>query len=138
MIDLQRKARPSRVTVLAELSLFFAIWNAVRLGEDIFFWKTLLEYGTHPLYIAFSGGVWLVASLLLTWGLWSGKKAAWLAAMIIAPSYASWYWIDRLFLQRPHANWLFSLIATSVILFILFSILLSPRTRRFFHRDSHE
>jgi hypothetical protein len=132
MIDHRRKTRPSRVTVLAVLSFCFTLWNAVRLGEDIFFWKILLEYGTHPLYIALSGGVWLIAGLFLTWGLWYGKKWAWLAAVIITLCYASWYWIDRLLLQRPHSNWLFSLIATGALLFIIFSILLSRRTKRFF------
>ena len=137
-MDDQKKSRPVSVIILVVLVFYFAIWNGLRLSQAIYFWKTLLEYGAHPLYIATSGGVWQMAGLLLVWGLWQGKTWAWLAAIVSAISYASWYWIDRLILQRPHSNWLFSMVVTLITLFFVLALLFLHSSRRFFPRDDHE
>jgi hypothetical protein len=60
--------RPIRVTLLALLMLVIALWNGLRLGQAIFFWKTLQEYGASPWYIVISGGFWLLGGLALAWG----------------------------------------------------------------------
>ena len=130
--------RPLRINLLALLVLALAAWNGLRLGEAIFFWKTLENYGAHPLYIAISGGVWFIAGLLLGWGLWLGKPWAWAATLGGTVSYVAWYWFDRLVLQEPHANWPLVLIANIVFLILIFSILFSHKTRRFLKRDSNE
>jgi hypothetical protein len=130
--------RPVRVTILALAVLVVAAINGLRLGEAIFFWKTLVKYDAHSLYIAISGGVWFVVGLLLTWGLWRGKTWAWVAAFGGAASYASWYWFDRLVLQTPHANWPFALIFTVVSVSLILVILFSHKTKQFFQRDIHE
>jgi hypothetical protein len=133
----QRRSRPKRVTILALLAFCFALWNCLRLGEAIYFWKTLLEYGTYPFYFAASGGVWSIAGFFLTWGLWEGRRWVWLATTLVTLCYAAWYWLDRLLLQRPHSNWPFALIATIVLLIVILFILLSRKTRQFFQRDPH-
>jgi high-affinity Fe2+/Pb2+ permease len=130
--------QPIRVICLAIIVVLTAIWNGLRLGETIFFWKTLQTYGALPLYIAISGGIWLFAGLLLAWGLWSGKAWGWAAMLLGTVGYASWYWFDRLVLQKPHANWLFVLAANFVLLLIIFVILFSRRTREFYKRDENE
>ena len=134
----QKRIRPIRVTVLTALIFCFAIWNGLRLSEAVYFWRTLQEYGTHPLYIAISGGTWLIAGLTLMWGLWQGKTWAWLVTILAAISYDSWFWIDRLFLQKPHSNWPFSLVTTAILLSFVLIILFSHKTRRFFQRDDYE
>jgi hypothetical protein len=130
--------RPRRVMLLALAVSVFTSWNGLRLGSAIFYWKTLEEYGSNPLYIAISGGVWFIAGLLLAWGLWRGKAWAWLAAIGGATGYGCWVWFDRLVLQKPHANWPFALIFTIVSLLFILLILFSRNTRRFFQRDTHE
>ena len=120
------------------LVLAVAVWNILRLGETVFFWKTLENYGAHPLYIAISGAVWLIAGLLLVWGLWQGKAWGWAAMLGGTAGYTAWYWIDRLVLQKPHANWPFALVANFVFLLIIFAILFSRQTRSFFKRDAYE
>jgi len=118
------------------MSAFWLVsWNGLRLGSAIFFWKTLAEYGAHPLYIAISGGAWLIVGLLLVWGLWWGKTWGWIAAIGSTAGYIAWYWLDRLVLQKPHANWPFALTATVITLLIIFPILFLYRTRLFFQRD---
>jgi hypothetical protein len=130
--------RPLRVTLLAVYVFLAACWNGLRLGSAIFYWKTLAEYGAHPLYIAISGGVWSIAGLLLAWGLWWGKAWAWIAALGCAAGYGCWYWLDRLILQKPHANWPFTLGASVIFLLFILFILFSRRPRQFLQSDAHE
>jgi hypothetical protein len=47
--DTQKRNRPVGVNILGVLTLCTALWNSLRLGEAIFFWKTLAEYGAPPL-----------------------------------------------------------------------------------------
>jgi hypothetical protein len=132
-----KQPRPIRVTILAILVLIFALLNMLRLGESIYFWKTLLEYGTQPLYLALSGFIWAIVGLLLVWGVWMGGRWAWLSTVIGAVVYAAWYWLDRLFLQQPHTNGIFSLISTVVMLLFVYLILFSSRARHYFQKETH-
>jgi len=118
--------------------VFAAAWNGLRLEQAIFFWKTLQAYGAHPLYIAISGAFWLITGLLLAWGFWLGKAWGWAAVLAGTTAYTAWYWFDRLVLQQPHSNWPFVLVANSLFLLIIFTILFSRRTRLFFKRDAYE
>ncbi len=138
IIILPNKTRPLSITVLVVPVLWLAFWNGLRLGEVIFYWKTLLEYGTYPLYIAISGGAWLFIGLLLFWCIWQGKSWGRMAVLCGTIGYTSWYWLDRLILQSPHANWPFALTTNTILLFIIFIILYSQKTKRYFKRDVHE
>ena len=138
MISSQAAKRPLRIIFLALVVLAVAIWNGLRLGETIFFWKTLEQYGAHPLYIAISGTLWILIGLVVFMGVWLGKTWGWAAALGGTVGYITWYWFDRLVLQKPHANWPFVLILTLVLLLIILMILISRKTRRFFQRDAYE
>jgi hypothetical protein len=129
---------PLRVGFLGILVVWLAIWNGLRLGEAIFFWKTLENYGAHPVYIAISGAVWIISGLLLAWGLWLGKAWAWATMLGITAGYTAWYWFDRLVMQEPHANWLFVLIINIILLLLIFATLFSHQARSFFQRDAYE
>jgi hypothetical protein len=133
-----KRNRSIRIALLTIFILMVAAWNGLRLGETIFFWKTLDKYGAHPLYIAISAGVWLITGLLLGWGVWVGKAWGWAAALGCTIGYTTWYWFDRLVLQKSHANWPFVLIANIVFLAIIFLILFSRSTRFFFKRSANE
>jgi hypothetical protein len=130
--------RPARVTILVIAFLAGAAWNGLRLGNAIFFWKTLESRDVQPLYLAISGGVWLIIGILLAWGLWAGKSWARMAALGGVIGYYAWYWFDRLVLQQPHANGPFALVITIIILILTVLILFSPKTKRFFQKNIHE
>jgi hypothetical protein len=135
MTSAPKTVRPIRLIFLIFLVLAVAGSNGLRLGETIFFWKTLEEYHANPLYIALSGGVWFIVGLFLALGLWLGKKWGWLVAISGTTGYISWYWVDRLIYQEHHSNWLFSLIVSFICLVMIISILFSQKTRLFFMRD---
>lgn len=136
------RRRPLRVTLLTFAALLLAGWGALRFGEAIAFWPVLREYGARPtpLYLAISGGVWLLTGLALAAGLWLGKNWAWYAALAAAAGCGLWYWCDRLFLQQPRANWPFALGVTLAALLSVFLILFSRSTLSFFQvqRTPHE
>ncbi len=137
MTDL-RIYRPIRISFLAICVLWFTGVNGLRLGEAIYFWKTLEEYRASPLYISLSGGLWLIIGLTLAWGLWQGKPWARIAGTCGIILYTFWYWFDRLVLEVPHANWPFVLIANIILLLILFILLFSQKSSLFYKRDVHE
>ena len=130
--------RPVGVTIFEILFLLFAAWNGLRVGEGIFFWKTLSEYGAFPLYIALTGAFWLTAALLLFWAFWHGKTWGRTAAFAGIFGYIAWYWFDRLVLQKTHSNLAFAVVANIVFLLFVLIIQFSRKTRRFFQRDAHE
>ena len=129
--------RPICLLILMLLALSVSASNGLRLCESVFFWKTLKEYGVYPLFISISGGVWLIIGLFLVWGLWGGKVWGRIAAICGTAGYTTWYWLDRLLIQKPHTNLLFTLITSIILLFILLSILFSQRTKRFFQREPY-
>jgi hypothetical protein len=133
-----RIPRPSRISILAIFILWIAILNGLRLGEAIYFWKTLDEYRVSPLYISLSGTLWLIVGVMLVWGLWQRKDWGRKAVILGTLAYTSWYWFDRLVLQALHANWPFVLFTNIMLLLIIFYILFSQKTRRFYNRDLYE
>jgi hypothetical protein len=127
--------RPFRLTLLALILILAAVVNGLRLGEAIFFWKTLKEYNTNPLYIAISGGVWLLAAFILALGLWQGKAWAWAGAICGVIGYGCWVWFDRLVLQIHHINWPFALVFTVLLSGLFAALLFSPKTRAYFKKQ---
>jgi hypothetical protein len=135
MTKLEINHRPIRVTLLIWLTLVLALWNGLRLVQAIIFWSILKKYQAAPglLYIAISGGFWLLAALFIFKGIWQGKTWAWAGTFGFVVGYGSWYWFDRLVLEEPHANWPFVMAFTVLLAGILAFILFSPKTRTYFN-----
>jgi hypothetical protein len=127
--------RPFGIKILALVIFFVAIGNGLRLGEAIYFWKILAQYHANAPYIAISGGIWLLLALVLAIAILLGKAWAWAMSIVGAIGYGSWYWIDRLFVQLPHANWLFMLVFSALLTGLLSLILFNDKTRLYFKRS---
>jgi hypothetical protein len=124
--------RPVGIQIYTLILVFTAIGNGLRLVEAIFFWKTLGEFHANATYITVSGGIWMLAALFLVIGTWSGKTWAWVLNPFGVIGYVTWYWLDRLFLQFPRANWPFALIITVMVLIFFTSIYFTKNTRLYF------
>jgi uncharacterized membrane protein len=129
-----KRYRPLGILLLEIIVLGNAFWNGLRLTEAIYFRKTLEIYGASLQYIALSGGFWFISAISLGIGIWYKRIWAWPVSIVGITSYCTWYWIDRLYLQVPHSNWLYSLVVTIVLAVILISILLSAKARRYFYK----
>jgi hypothetical protein len=129
--------RPIGVYFLSLFILCLSLWNGLRLIQAIHFWPILNEYKAYPgpLYVAISGGLWLLVGLFLLWGFWRGRRWAWFSTLGSVVIYTAWYWSDRLILQEPHPNWPFALLST-VISILFFGILFRRKTLSFFRRNS--
>src|SRR5262245_6330114 len=114
------RRRPFGVTLLLWLVLSLSAWGAVRLMAALRLWNMLNEFEARlsPLYLSITGAGWMVAGVMLLWGLFIGKIWTYWA---IPASLFLWiiqYWIERIFFQAPRANIVFALTLT-VLLFIL-------------------
>jgi hypothetical protein len=118
---MQKRYRPLLVSLFSISFLFLGLWNGLRFIQAILFWSTLLIYLSvlFLLYICISGILWCSIWVTLARGLWLGKPWAWYGALISAAGYVIWYWLDRLFLQQSHSNWLFALGASVIFVFCL-------------------
>jgi hypothetical protein len=128
----QNNPRPPGVVILTGYTLFLVQWNIIRMGNAIFFWDSLKNYGSFPVYISISGGIWCAAGLLISGGLWKGIPVVWNISYFASAGYFLWYWIDRLFIENPNQNWLFVVFLSSIIFFIYIFILSSRKTRTYF------
>lgn len=128
--------RPFGVTILLWLVLSLTAWSVLRLYSAIQWWSLISEFASTPgpLYIALSGGFWLIVSVLLLWGMWQAK--AWIRSALLGAgaALAAWYWGDRLLLQKPGMNWLFALMLTVFLLTILLICVFVPGTKTFFSK----
>ena len=133
--------RPFSVTILLWLVLSLTAWSGLRLYSAIAWWSPLLEFASppSPWYIAISGGVWLVASIILLWGMWQAKAWIRYALLGCGAGYTVWYWCDRILLQTSNTNWPFALFVTVTLLIILIVCVFIPGTKTFLSKsEAHD
>jgi len=125
--------RPIRVSFLVIIILTIALSNGLRLCEAVFFWMVLTKYHSSPIYLAITGAVWLIIGSILAFEILRRKPWAWAGTIAGISCYATWYWVDRLEIEIPHANGPFALALTVLFLGISMMILFSKNTRGYFH-----
>lgn len=126
---------PNRIQFLILFILVPTLWNGYRLIEALVFWKTLKEFNAQPgpLYLALIAAAWFTCGIMLLVGTWRRKAWGWKATFGAAVGYTAWVWADRLFLQQPQADQPFAILVTLIYLSIVIIILISPKTKRYFH-----
>jgi hypothetical protein len=101
----QRAPRPFSVTLLALGVIIISALNLARFMLALRYWDYLDRLTTvSPWYLALSGLVWGLAGLPLAWGLlW---RKAWSPGLMraMALTYATYYWLDQVFLQDHPLN----------------------------------
>ncbi len=132
---------PLRITLLLWLVLIITAWNIVRLVSGIAWRETLEIYAPHPgvLYVALTGAIWTLVGLFTLWSFWRGER--WTRSLIVtaAALYSAWIWVDRLFFQaKTQANWPFTLLLTVLLLVYTAAVVLDPRNRIYFRKETYE
>ena len=126
--------RPFPATLTLWLVLITTIMNIIRVWTSITWDGVLDEFQVRidPRLSSSIGGFWFIAGSILYWGL--RQKKAWAGKMLIAAGagYTIWYWIERIFLQSPRPNLIYTVIVNLLllVLIIITNILLS--------REAHE
>lgn len=135
------RRRPFSVTLLLWLVLSLTVWGAIRLLATLRAWDVLHEFDARlsPLYLSSTGAGWLLAGIVLLWGLFSARHWTSRAILIAVSLWLILYWVERLFFQAPRANLFFTLLASIVLLFVTFVNVSSSKTREYFTRsEDHE
>ena len=135
------KKRPISATLLTWVVLILASMGWLRLAAVVRQWSFLESLSPTPplVYLAISGLVWGVVGALLVWGLFLGRSWAPRLAQIIAPLYAAFYWLDRLFIADRSAissRWPFAVGLTALLLISTFWVLSRPKVQHFYHKQS--
>jgi hypothetical protein len=129
-----RNRRPITVTLLAWLISLAIIWNGIRLKTAFAFMGVLAEYSSPPLviYLIFSASIWMIIGIVLLWGIFSRKS--WGREAFIGNTLLQIliYILDRLILQKPHANWLFVIGILIIYLLIISLLIFNRKTRQYF------
>ena len=133
--------RPFCVTILLWLVLSLTAWSGLRLYSAIRWWNTLSEFAVPPgpFYIAASGAVWWITSILLLWGMWQVKTWIRYALLGAGAIFIAWYWFDRIIFQMTSGNWPFVILASVLLLMLVSGCVLVPGTKTFFSkREAHD
>jgi len=135
------RKRPFGVTLLLWLVLSLSVWGAIRLLAALRWWDVLYEFEARlsPLYLSITGAGWAVAGGVLLWSLFTVKSWARPAILIAALLFLTVYWVERIAFESPRANLPFALIASILLLTIIFASAFNRKTRNFLTRsEEHE
>jgi hypothetical protein len=135
------RKRPFGVTLLLWLVLSLSAWGALRLLATLRWWDVLNEFEARlsPLYLSITGAGWIVAGVVLLWGLFSAKLWFYRAILIAISLWLVEYWVERIFFESSRANWPFALIASILLFAITLLSAFNRRTKEFFIRsEDHE
>ncbi len=136
-MNTSRPKRPASVTALAVLVLSLAVLHAFGAWEAVRYWSFLqdLPLTVSPAYLLGRNLLWLVVGMVIAVGLWRGSPWAWGDAQIAAGAYATWYWLDRLFLTPAamlELRWPALAALTAVSLLLTLVALRRPAGRAYF------
>ncbi len=135
------RKRPFGVTLLLWLVLSLSVWGTIRLLAALRWWDVLYEFEARlsPLYLSITGAGWAVAGGVLLWSLFTVKSWARPAILIAALLFLTVYWVERIAFESPRANLPFALIASILLLTIIFASAFNRKTRNFLTRsEEHE
>jgi hypothetical protein len=136
-----RHKLPIRIILLLGLVFCITGWQAIRFLTSLTWSVTLETYEPYPgpIYIGITGTFWTFTGLFLLWSMARGKRWTRMAFVLASSLYAAWVWADRLFVQnRMRANWPFDLVLTIVWLVFTIMVVLDPRNKIYFERETYE
>lgn len=137
----RRTRLPLRITLLLCLVLIITVFNAVRLATALSWRATLETYlpAATVNYVAISGAIWSALGTFVIWSFWRRNRSTRLVILLAAGCYAAWAWADRLFVQSElRTNWLFALVATSLLIGYTAAVVLDPRNQPYFRKENYE
>jgi hypothetical protein len=132
---------PFHITLFVSVVFYFICWQAIRMFTSIAWIDTLETYEPHfvPFYIGISGAIWTLMGLFLIWSMWRGQRGTRLMFVAASSLYTIWVWLDRLFVQaQMRADWPFDLVLTIVLYIFATIIVLDPRNKIYFERETYE
>lgn len=114
--------RPISVTLSLVLVLIFTAWNLIKTWTLLAWQEVLLEFSIQPNpYLgAIISTIWVIAGIILTWGIL--QKKVWSVKMLpaLAKGYTVWYWSERFIWQNGKTNVWFAVAMNFALLIIIY------------------
>jgi len=139
MDDSTPPRRPFGVTLLLWMVLCLSAWGLLRFTAALRWWDLLLEKDSRisPLYLSITGAGWVVAGIVLIWGILSIRRWAYRVVPISVFLWLVEYWIERIFFQESRANLAFS-IALSIVVIVITLVSAWNRSSKIYLTKSEE
>jgi hypothetical protein len=101
----KKRRRPFLQWILILGFLLAAIYGWLRFQQSLMLWDALIliEIWPGPMYLAISGAVWGLVTLVTGLGMLLRQYWAWQAARYVVVTLAAWFWFDRLVLAQSEA-----------------------------------
>jgi hypothetical protein len=135
--------RPFSVTLIILGVLTIAGINLIRLVESLQLWDFLVQFpGVNPFYMAASGLIWFLISLMLFVFLWRGMRITYSLFPPAAVLYILYAWLDsslvggQLDLTNIRSNWPFKAGLSLLVLVFLFWTFSRLGVKAYFGRNS--
>ncbi len=132
------RRRPRLVTWLSLGVLIFSAIHLIRMALGLRL-PPDLPLTVPPAYIALNGGLWGLAGLAATYGLWRGRDWAIHLTRWGGLLYTVWYWLDRSLLARSdyaRLTWPLGAVLTAFALGALLWALSRAHVRRYFRENA--
>ncbi len=132
-----KPGRPISVTILAGGVLTFCVVSMLGWlnSLELFRSNSLPLENSFTVYLVVRGAFWILASLILAWGLWRGNAWAPRFTFLAVIILIVFYWLERLFLVHPdnqNSNISFSAGVSILAIFLTWWVLSRPPSRAFF------
>lgn len=129
--------RPISATLLLWMALLLLAYGATRLVGVLQWQSVLAEFKSvlSPLYLAVSGGAWIVLSSALLWGIIQRRRWARFALLASAVLWYVQYWIEQLQFEVERNNVNFALTVTTTALAIVMTTAFLPSAKNYFQKS---
>ncbi len=130
-------SRPISVTLLLWMALLQLAYGATRLVGALQWQSVLAEFKSvlSPLYLAVSGGAWIVLSGALLWGIIQRQRWARFALLASAVLWYVQYWIEQSQFEVERNNVNFALTVTTTALAIVMTTAFLPSAKNYFQKS---
>jgi uncharacterized membrane protein (UPF0136 family) len=114
--------RSISVTLTLIVVLMLTAWNLIKAWTALTWRDILVEFSIRikPELTAVISIIWVVAGLILIWGIL--QKKVWSKKLLIATAtgYVVWFWSERLIWQSQKTNLVFAIIINIILLIIIY------------------
>ncbi|GJQ52857.1 MAG: hypothetical protein HKUEN02_17040 [Anaerolineaceae bacterium] len=119
------------------MALLLFAYGATRLVGALQWQSVLAEFKSvlSPLYLAASGGAWIVLSGALLWGIIQRRRWARFALLASAVLWYVQYWIEQLQFEVERNNVNFALTVTTTALAIVMTTAFLPSAKNYFQKS---
>lgn len=139
--DALHNSRPKPLALLAILVFGFSLFQLYSFSQIILAWKTLIDLSlsNNPVFLAACNLAWGCTGVLISFGLWTGKRWARIGCMSYWILFSVYSWIKLIWIVEPttlQTRWPVNLVLTTIGLGAVVVILNLKSTRSYLGKNT--